>query len=138
MKKVIFFLLIFLFGCCSFKKQRTHIITDTVIHIDTVIQVQKDYDTIIQKVRITDTAYIENSTAMARSYYSTKQQRIVLELSGKMFNVPVTVFKHTLVQSDIKEKIPVRTKIPLRWYLLCGCIVLFIIAYIKFIKDKDR
>jgi hypothetical protein len=82
---------------------------------------------------LTDTVILENSTAKARSYYSLEKKRIVLELTGKRFDVPVSIYKSTKITSDIKEKVPVHTKVPYRrlavWFA-GALLLLFIYAYL--------
>lgn len=124
----IIFISIILFGCASIKKTRTQIITETVIRVDTIIKIKTDTVKLINSVKITDTAFLENTTSIARSYYSTKQQRVVLELKGKIFDVPVTVYKHTLINSNIKQKEVVKESSRYFWILL---IILFLFALWK-------
>ena len=120
-------------GCFGTRKTRTKVITETVIRLDTIIRVQTDTITIIKSVRLTDTVILENSTAKARSYYSLEKKRIVLELTGKRFDVPVSIYKSTKITSDIKEKVPVHTKVPYRrlavWFA-GALLLLFIYAYL--------
>jgi hypothetical protein len=137
MKKILIVILsITLFSCCTFKKVQTKIITDTIIKIDTIIKVQRDTITLIKSVRIVDTAYLENTTSIARSYYSTKQQKVVLELKGKAFDVPITVYKHTTVTNETKEKVPVKSNwlnkiITACCIFLIGMIIILIIKLSK-------
>lgn len=122
------FVLSGIYGCFGTRKTRTKIITETVIRIDTVIKLQLDTVTLIRSVTLFDTVTLQNTTARARSYYSVEKRKIVLELTGKKFEVPVSIYKSTKVQSDIKEKTPV--KMPFRYWLAGGLLLLFIYAYL--------
>jgi hypothetical protein len=138
MKIITGFLIIFLCGCCTLKKTQTEIITETKIKFDTVIIIKRDTITLIKSVTLFDTVTLQNSTALARSYYSVKQQRIILELTGKSFTVPVNVYKHTLIKSNIKEKKreSIIDKIPIRYYLVFVFLCLIVIAYFKIKYQK--
>jgi hypothetical protein len=98
-------------GCAGFKKVQTVTITTTKIKIDTVILIKTDTVKLFQSVYLTDTAKLENKTSVAKSYFSTEKKRIVLELSGKPFNVPVTIYKQVEQKQTekIKEVKPVLT-----------------------------
>jgi hypothetical protein len=88
---------------------------------------------VIRYVRITDTAYIENNTAIAKSYFSTTRQRIVLELSGKKFDVPVTIFKKVTQERDEKKSEPVK-----RYTAFDRYFIYFLLSVILFFLIKDR
>jgi len=92
-------------SCCSTKKIQTRTITETKIKIDTIIKIKNDTILKIQTVTLHDTAILENKTMVARSYFSTQKQRIVLELKGKNFDVPVTIYKYVKQVEEKKEKI---------------------------------
>jgi hypothetical protein len=61
--------------------------------------------TLTKEVFLHDTAYLSNTTSVARSYYDTVTRKIVLQLTGKTFSVPLTIYKHTVQKSDVKEMI---------------------------------
>jgi len=118
------FLLSFaLCGCGSMKRTKTITLTKTVIRIDTVIKVHWDTVAIVRSVPITDTVLIENKTSVARSYYNVKTQKITLELTGKMFGVPVSI--NSIVKERKKE---VTTKgQPFYFWLLTGGFIVTIL-----------
>lgn len=125
------FLLFGFFSCGTMRKTKTIIVTETLIKIDTVIKFVPDTITKIQYVRITDTAIIETPQAIARSYYSTTKQRIVLELNNKKFDVPVTIYKKVIATENKKEVVRSNNK----WtFLIFGVLGGFII----FMLIKDR
>ena len=92
-----------LISCCTSKKIVTR--TETIIKVDTVIRIIRDTVTYTNTVRLTDTAYIETETARARSYYDFKEGRLILKLTGKPFDQPLTIDKKTF--SVEREKIPI-------------------------------
>lgn len=131
----LFLLTLLLFGLfsCARKMIQTKTITETVIRIDTVIKIKND--TVLKKQYITihDTAILENNTSIARSYFSTAKQKIVLELKGKNYSVPVTVYKAVKKVEDKKEVIPTK-KMSFIDKFLYG----FFIVIIIYLIWKDR
>ena len=83
-------------------------------------------------VTLHDTAILENKTSIARSYFSTQKQRIVLELKGKSYDLPVTVYKYVKQEQQVKEKIPTKGK----WY--DRYIIWFFVIVIGWLVWKDR
>jgi len=61
----------------------------TVTKIDTIIKVSYDTVPIIREVPVYDTVTIENKVAVARSYINPVTGKLVLSLTGKVFDVPV-------------------------------------------------
>jgi hypothetical protein len=114
------------YGCASWKKVTTRTVTTTVIRIDTIIKIQTDTILKIQSVTLHDTAIVENNSAIARSYFSVSKQRIVLELKGKTFDVPVSVYKKVEQVESKKEKEVIPKKNKFFWYML-GVITILII-----------
>ena len=136
MKNVIIFALCLGFcGCGIFHKTRTETRTETLINVDTIIKVVRDTFKLINTVYLHDTAYLENSIAEARSYYDVRKQKIVLELKGKPFEVPITIYKRTI---ENKKEVVITRKSGLTKPILIGLMILVIIAgcyllYKKFI-----
>jgi len=128
---------VFFFGCFGMKKIKTVTVTETVIRIDTIIKIQTDTILKIQTVTLHDTAILENNTAIARSYFSTSKQRIVLELKGKTFDVPITVYKSVKQVEVQKEKVKEQNKIG-KYFIafILGCIVFMLIRDRKEIFKK--
>lgn len=124
------------FGCASWKKTRTQTqtVTTTVIRIDTIIKIKTDTILKVQEVMLHDTAIVENEHAVARTYYSTTKQRIVLELKGKNFNVPVTIYKKVEQVKNEKSKEVVVKKKNFFWYILAGLIIVIIYNRKKLFK----
>ena len=122
-------LLFSLFGCSIAKKTKTITTTLTVIHVDTIIRIIKDTIKITNEVYLNDTAFIEIETAKARSYYNPIKNKIVLEITGKIFNIPVKINKTTTTKTNIIEKIN-KKKMPLYVYVFVAMILLFIYAYL--------
>ena len=126
----LFLLSVLVLGCFGSKKVQIRTVTETVIKIDTIIQIQTDTVTLIKSVRFTDTAYLENPTALAKSYYSTQKQRIVLELKGKTFDVPVTIYKKVQQITDNKTNEPVKKRMRFELYIFVAMVLLFGYAYL--------
>jgi hypothetical protein len=102
----ILFLLIFSNGCGLLKninrtKDKTKIVTE--FFIDTNIIIHYDTLPIYDTVKIFDTAFVENTTAAARSYFDFGMNKIVLELKGKEFSVPVKLHKKE-TKTEIKKE----------------------------------
>jgi histone H3/H4 len=85
------------------KKMRNRTETIVITKIDTVIKVKIDTVPKIVRVAIHDTASLENTTSVARSYYDTVLNKLVLSLKGKVFDLPVTAGKITITKADIKS-----------------------------------
>ena len=112
----VFLLLLSSFGvasCGSIKKMQLTSKTETIIKIDTLIKIKTDTITIYQRVPIYDTAYIESKTSKAKSYYDSHSQKIVLSLTGKVFDVPVTVSE--IRKQNIKETDKTVTPVNRHW-----------------------
>ena len=122
----------FLFGCFGQRKIQTRTITTTVIRIDTIIKIQNDTILKMQTVTLRDTAILENQTSIARSYFSTQKQKIVLELKGKSFDVPITVYKSVVKDAQVKESLPTTKK----WF--DKYLIAFFILIIVYLIWKDR
>jgi hypothetical protein len=110
-------LLSLLSGCGSIKKSRTKTETITITKIDTVLKIR--VDTVYKKTTEPlshllsgDTIKTENKVAEARTYFNTNTNKIVLELRGKIFDVPVTISEKKVVKSDIQQKELERPKMP--------------------------
>jgi hypothetical protein len=121
-------------SCCIFKKTRTITKTETLTVIDTVIQIKRDTITLVKEVHLTDTAFIENSISQARSYWSPIKQKIVLELTGKSFEVPVKMIKKETIKTDTREKIPKFNFKVFTWICLIIIIGYLILLAIKIFK----
>lgn len=94
---------VFFFSCGVLKKIRNRTETIVITKIDTIIKVKIDTIQKIVKVAIHDTAFLENTTSVARSYYDTVLNKLVLSLKGKVFDLPVTAGKITITKADIKS-----------------------------------
>lgn len=99
-------LLIFSNGCgllrnISKTKDKTRTVTE--IFIDTNIVLIFDTVPVYNTVLISDTAFIENKTAIAKSYFNPGLNKIVLELKGKQFTVPVKFHKKETKTETIKQ-----------------------------------
>ena len=91
---VFVWLLLSLYGCGVIQKTKT--ITKTIFDIDTILSVRLDYhltaaDIPLQKFLAGDTLRAENKTSVAVTYYDVKTQKVELALTGKLFDVPVTL-----------------------------------------------
>jgi len=122
-------------SCSSAKKFKTITETITVTKIDTVIKFVPDTFLITKFVPIYDTAYIENESAIARSYFDTIAHSLVLTLKGKVIDVPVVIDQ---IITTKENKISVERKPAFSNYLLAFIIgMLFVLlgvvaALIKF------
>ena len=127
----VLFLLFSLSSCSVFRKTKTRI--ETIIKIDTVLIIKKDTIPIIKEVYLYDTAYIENSLAKAKSYYDTIKKKLVLQLVGKPFELPVKIDKKVIVTKI--EKVPVKV-FQWKFWLLLLIIIAYIVGryYYKYIK----
>lgn len=121
-------------SCCVFRKTKTETRIETVIKIDTIIRVQKDTVTLIKSVTLFDTAYIETDIAKAKSYYNPAKNKIVLELTGKSFNVPITVYKRTVEQKKVKDIIPVERNYLRYLFIMLIILVGVFLVWIKIYK----
>jgi len=127
-------LLVGVFGCGSMTKQTKTTTTESVIRVDTIIVVKTDTVTKYERVPIYDTAYIENKQAIARSYYSPDEKKIVLSLKLKPLSVPVTISQKKTETVVLKTKeVKKRTRIPL---LVCVTLLAAFYGYL-FIPRKN-
>jgi hypothetical protein len=102
------YLILLLFLCsCSVSKhiEKTHTVIQS--KIDTVITFHFElpkpkYVT----VKITDTAIVENETAIAKSYFNPITQKIVLELKGKEFKAPIKINR---IETTDKKEVDIQT-----------------------------
>lgn len=125
---IILCIVLFLLSCRSAKISRTHTVTDTIIKFDTTIIYKNDTVPLIKEVRITDTAIVENSSGIARSYFSVSKQRIVLELQGKPIAVPVSIYKYVHTEADDKNKEVKRSSF---WFeFAVGVIIVSFVMYL--------
>ena len=126
-------LLLFCTSCCVFKKTKTTTTTTETYQVDTIVQVR--IDTVVKTVTgyIYDTVIVENKVAAARTYFDITKQRVVLELKGKSFGVPVVIDKvveQTVKQVDIKRSPP--------YVLYAILFILFIFVLYIFSKSIDK
>jgi hypothetical protein len=134
----LFLLLLLVCGaisCGSVKRTTTTTTTESVIKVDTVIQVKTDTVIKYERVPIYDTAYIENKQAVARSYYSPGDKKIVLSLKLKPLSVPVTISQKKIetVQTKIKE-VKQRSRIPI---IICVTLLLAFYGFLFISRKKD-
>jgi hypothetical protein len=124
--------LLLLSSCCSTKKTKTITETVTTYKVDTVVKIK--YDTVYKHTEayLTDTLYIENTVAEARSYFNPIKNKIVLELRGKVFDVPIRV--DVTKQQTTKQK-TVEKKIPFTFYIFCFCGGM-LFSYFIYLKTK--
>jgi hypothetical protein len=119
---------ILLSSCCVFRKVKTKTVTETIIKVDTVIQVRKDTITLVKTVTLHDTAFLENEVAKAKSYYDSTTHKITLQLTGKPFGVPFTYYKRTIAKEIVKEKIPEQKSLIVFALFLMGFTLLVLLS----------
>jgi hypothetical protein len=122
-----------LFSCSTMKKTKSHIRTETITRIDTVIVYKPDTIPVIKTVLLHDTAVIENKEAVARSYYSVTKNKIVLELKMKSFDIPLRATKTVTTNQDKKI---VERKNPNKIFFIIGLILIAVIIIEKIIPKK--
>jgi hypothetical protein len=123
-------------SCSTSKKFKTITETITVTKIDTVIKYVPDTTKHIAIVPIQDTAEIETESAIARSYFNVKTQKIELTLKGKIIDVPVVIDQ---VITTKENKTSVERKPVFSNYLLAvmlGALFVLLAVVIAFIKLK--
>jgi hypothetical protein len=104
MKKYLI-LLLFLYSCSISKHiEKTHTVIQT--KIDTVIIFKIDLQPKFVSVKLTDTAIVENKTAIAKSYINPTTNKIVLELKGKEFSEPLKINK---IETTDKKEVDIQT-----------------------------
>lgn len=113
--------------------KKTKIITETKIEVDTIIKVRVDTVTIIDSLPLQrflagkDTLKLENKVAAAKTYFNLSKQKIVLELQGKGFDLPVKI----QATKTVTKEIPVKKS---KWYLYFGAGFLFSLLLILILK----
>lgn len=123
-------LLLLFFSSCGILKRRTITVTETITKIDTIIKVVYDTAIVIREAKITDTVIIENKTVIARSYYNPVKNKIVMEVKGKIFDVPIQISQHRIeTKKDFQPKN--------NWYLIIITEVLIILFLMLLIKLLD-
>lgn len=123
-------LLLLFFSSCGILRRRTITVTETITKIDTIIKVVYDTAIVIKEAKITDTVIIENKTVIARSYYNPVKNKIVMEVKGKIFDVPVQITQHRIeTKKDFQPKN--------NWYLIIIAEVLIILFLMLLIKLLD-
>jgi hypothetical protein len=133
---VLWLSLLLLFGvysCGSMRRIQTRNTIETITKIDTVIKVK--VDTMIKKVTVYfhDSARIENHYSIARSYYDTTKQKIVLTLQAKPFSIPVLVNQR---KTEVQETKETDRKQFIIGYIMFLIILIFIIAALVYILIK--
>jgi len=121
-------LLICFSSCGSIKKSRTITKTETIIKIDTIVKIR--IDTVIKyaEAPLADTVYIENKVAKAKSYIDPVKKKIVLELKGKTFDVPIMIDKKVI---ETKKEIVKERKSSFWFYMICFGIGICLGYYLK-------
>lgn len=129
-------IVLILVSCSSAKKFKTNIETITVTKIDTVIKFIPDTFLITKLVPIYDTAFIENESAIAKSYFDTIAHKIVLTLKGKVIDVPVVIDQiiTTKENKTSVERKPIFTNYLLAFII--GALFVLIAVVIALIKIK--
>jgi len=112
---------------CGILKTKEIITTKTTIKADTIIRLHIDVFPVIKEGY--DTVKVENTTSFARSYINGASGKIILELKGKDFNVPVTIQQTTV---ETKKDVITKQKFPYIYIFLLILIplCLFVIAFI--------
>lgn len=108
--------LLFCPGCGSLKKSKTITKTETIIKVDTIVKVRIDTVIKFAEAPLADTVYIENKVAEAKSYIDPIKKKIVLELKGKTFNVPIVIDKKVI---ETKKEIVKERKTSFLFYIIC-------------------
>jgi hypothetical protein len=127
-------------GCGIFKninRTKEKIITVTEKFIDTNLVLIYDTVPIFDTVPIYDTAFLEIRTASARSYWNPKMNKIVLELKGKEFDVPIKIHQKEIKTDEVKkveknpnEKIIIFIALIFAGMIILLSVILFIIKQI--------
>lgn len=124
----LFFVVLLLSVCsCGIIRKKTVTKTETIIQVDTIIKVKFDTVRIIKEAFLTDTVLIENKTSIARSYFNPISRKIVLELKGKIFDVPVTIDVHKV---ETKKEVETKQKFPFIYIFLLILIPLCLFIYL--------
>lgn len=123
-------------SCSVGKKARTITETVTVIKIDTVIKFVPDTVLKLVSVLIQDTAEIETESAIARSYFNIKTQKIELTLKGKIIDVPV-IMNQTIKTKEKKFESERRLPFAFYMYMFIFFITVILLSYI-FYKFKSK
>lgn len=121
------------FSGCGIKRIVTK--TITTIQIDTIIQVRVDtfliHDTLgIDSFLAGDTLKTENTVAEARTYFDKQLNTVVIDLKGKVFDLPVTI------QATQMTKTRETTMPKMKWYAFyifgfMTCIFLWALTKLK-------
>ena len=130
---LLLFLLLGSYGCSGILKSRTKVITITEIKTDTIIKIQKDTITIIREAPLYDTVFLENTTAKAKAFYDVHVNKIALQLTGKIFDVPVLINKKVTQTTDQMIKKPSITGKIILWVGIWVAIVIVFWCFKKFI-----
>jgi hypothetical protein len=86
------------------------------------------YDSRSQKI-VHDTVTVENKTAIAKSYYSPANGKIILSLQGKSFSEPIKISETKKIETSLKTS--VKTPVKYHWAIfICIAIVLCVWGYI--------
>ena len=120
-------------SCGVLTKTKTITETITITKLDTIIIIQKDTSTVVKfydpTTQYSDTISLENKTAKVRSYYNPIKRKIVLELTGKTFNVPVSF--NQIVKTKINNNEIIKNKkIGFHYYIFFVMILIFLYAYL--------
>lgn len=123
--------LFLLFGLCSCGfTRRTQTEIQTITKIDTVIKIVKDTVTKTVESLITDTVFIENEVARAKSFVNKATGTLVIQMQGKPFEVPVIAERKVIATN--KEIIKKNNTV---WYCIIQfLIIVILILLLKFAK----
>lgn len=114
------------FVSCSLQRKSFQTI-QTITKIDTIIRIVKDTVVKTKESLITDTVFIENEVARAKSFVNKATGTLVIQLQGKPFEVPVIAErKVTATNKEITKK---NNTV---WY----CIIQFLIIVILILLLK--
>ena len=105
MKNIIILIIVMssLSGCSLFKAT-TVTRTETIIEIDTIIQVRLERDTITLREILTDTVKIESKTGTSIAFVDPIKNEIVLSFQPKTFDVPLVIKEKSV--TTVKTKRP--------------------------------
>ena len=131
---LLFLLPVFLSGCCVGKKSKTTTTTLTIYKVDTIVKVKIDTVFKYAEAPLTDTVFIENTVAEARSYYNPTTNKIVLQLRGKVFDVPIKI---DAVKKQVVKQKTVEKKIPFVFYILAVFILFVFFGLLCWKKIQD-
>lgn len=128
---VLYLLLLSLLSSCGIFRNFTKTVTKTevITKIDTIYKVKIDTVTITKEAYLTDTVVIENTVAVARSYYNPVKNKIVVELRGKVFDLPIKINQRTFTDQKIIKKEPSLKSVYIVLLITIGYIVIAIISY---------